>query len=190
MLLRNGTIVIFSMNNCTLKLFSCIYCKRLWYSISFAQSKVWNLNFFKTLFCEAFQKQNLLNPLHAYYMDIWVLGLQIYLVPHSLARKRVWNKKYPICIELAKQDDFLAKVQGDKSDVVEEKTPAAGDRPEAIGTSEEPKRVHTEPVLYLFGRTGRDKEEWFRRMLLVSKLKSEAKKPSGLPTSMVLYSDH
>uniref|UniRef100_A0A8C2DD12 Testis expressed 2 n=1 Tax=Cyprinus carpio TaxID=7962 RepID=A0A8C2DD12_CYPCA len=113
---------------------------------------------------------------------------KIYLVPHSLARKRVWNKKYPICIELAKQDDFLAKVQGDKSDVVEEKTPAAGDRPEAIGTSEEPKRVHTEPVLYLFGRTGRDKEEWFRRMLLVSKLKSEAKKPSGLPTSCLSHS--
>uniref|UniRef100_A0A673HD79 Testis-expressed sequence 2 protein-like n=1 Tax=Sinocyclocheilus rhinocerous TaxID=307959 RepID=A0A673HD79_9TELE len=103
---------------------------------------------------------------------------KIYLVPHSLARKRVWNKKYPICIELAKQDDFLARVQGDKSDVVEEKTPAAGDRPEAVATSEEPKRVHTEPVLYLFGRTGRDKEEWFRRMLLASKLKSEAKKPS------------
>ncbi len=96
----------------------------------------------------------------------------------------MWNKKYPICIELAKQDDFLAKVQGDKSDmVVEEKTPAAGDRSEAVGTSEEPKRAHTEPVLYLFGRTGRDKEEWFRRMLLASKLKSEAKKPSGLPTS-------
>ncbi|XP_052408476.1 testis-expressed protein 2 isoform X3 [Carassius gibelio] len=108
---------------------------------------------------------------------------KIYLVPHSLARKRVWNKKYPICIELAKQDDFLAKVQGDKSDVAEEKAPAAGDRPEAVGTSEEPKRVHTEPVLYLFGRTGRDKEEWFRRMLLVSKPKSEAKKPSGLPTT-------
>lgn len=35
-------------------------------------------------------------------------------------------------------------------------------------------------VLYLFGRTGREKEEWFRRFLLASKLKSEAKKPSGL----------
>ncbi len=102
----------------------------------------------------------------------------------------MWNKKYPICIELAKQDDFLAKVQGDTSDVVvEEKTPAAGDGSEAVGTSEEPKRAHTEPVLYLFGRTGRDKEEWFRRMLLASKLKSEAKKPSGLPTSKTFTND-
>lgn len=35
-------------------------------------------------------------------------------------------------------------------------------------------------VLYLFGRTGREKEEWFRRFLLASRLKSEAKKPSSL----------
>ncbi|XP_051743021.1 testis-expressed protein 2 isoform X1 [Ctenopharyngodon idella] len=108
---------------------------------------------------------------------------KIYLVPQSLARKRVWNKKYPICIELAKQDDFMAKAQEDKTEVVEEKTSALGDRTETVGTSEEPKRAHTQPVLYLFGRTGRDKEEWFRRMLFASKLKFEAKKPSGLPTT-------
>ncbi|XP_051996101.1 testis-expressed protein 2-like isoform X3 [Xyrauchen texanus] len=108
---------------------------------------------------------------------------KIYLVPPGLARKRVWNKKYPICIELAKQDDFMAKAQGDKTEAVEEKPPAARDRTEAEVASEEPKRARTEPVLYLFGRTGRDKEEWFRRMLFASKLKSEGKKPSGRPTT-------
>ncbi|XDV14205.1 hypothetical protein PO909_002383 [Leuciscus waleckii] len=107
---------------------------------------------------------------------------KIYLVPQSLARKRVWNKKYPICIELAKQDDFMAKAQGEKSEVSEEKTPVLGEKPESV-TEEQPRRAHTQPVLYLFGRTGRDKEEWFRRMLFASKLKYEAKKPSGLPTS-------
>ncbi|CAM4424526.1 unnamed protein product [Leuciscus chuanchicus] len=107
---------------------------------------------------------------------------KIYLVPQSLARKRVWNKKYPICIELAKQDDFMAKAQGEKSEVLEEKTPVLGEKPESV-TEEQPRRAHTQPVLYLFGRTGRDKEEWFRRMLFASKLKYEAKKPSGLPTS-------
>lgn len=113
---------------------------------------------------------------------------KVYLVPNNLARKRVWNKKYPICIELAKQDDFLAKAQGEKTEVMEEKTLTAGDKAEIVSTSEEPKRLHTEPVLYLFGRTGRDKEEWFRRMLFASKLKSEAKKPSGLPTSCLSHS--
>lgn len=42
---------------------------------------------------------------------------KVYLVPHSLARKRVWNKKYPICIELSKQDDFMSKAEGDRSEI-------------------------------------------------------------------------
>lgn len=107
-----------------------------------------------------------------------ILVPQIYLVPHSLARKRVWNKKYPICIELAKQDDFMSKAQGDWTEAAEEKPPAA----EKAEGSEENKRPSTDPVLYLFGRTGREKEEWFRRMLLASRLKAEIKKSCGLPS--------
>ncbi|KAB5554066.1 hypothetical protein PHYPO_G00045840 [Pangasianodon hypophthalmus] len=105
---------------------------------------------------------------------------KIYLVPHSLARKRVWNKKYPICIELAKQDDFMSK--GDQTEAEEEKVLAPGERTEGVVSSEETKRS-TDPVLYLFGRTGREKEEWFRRMLLSSRLKAEIRKPSGLLAS-------
>uniref|UniRef100_A0ACB8EMX6 Testis-expressed protein 2 n=1 Tax=Sphaerodactylus townsendi TaxID=933632 RepID=A0ACB8EMX6_9SAUR len=45
---------------------------------------------------------------------------KIHLVPKSLARKRIWNKKYPICIELGPQDDFMAKAQTDK-ETLEEK---------------------------------------------------------------------
>lgn len=102
---------------------------------------------------------------------------QIYLVPHSLARKRVWNKKYPICIELAKQDDFMSK--GDQTESEDEKVLASGERTEGVVGSEDTKRP-TDPILYLFGRTGREKEEWFRRMLLASRLKAEIRKPSGL----------
>ncbi|KAF4092626.1 hypothetical protein AMELA_G00023080 [Ameiurus melas] len=105
---------------------------------------------------------------------------KIYLVPHSLARKRVWNKKYPICIELAKQDDFMSK--GDQTEAEDEKVLASGERTEGVVGSEETKRP-TDPILYLFGRTGREKEEWFRRMLLASRLKAEIRKPSGLLAS-------
>lgn len=117
---------------------------------------------------------------------------QIYLVPPSLARKRVWNKKYPICIELGKQDDFMSKAEADKGDAGEERaTPA---EKEACGTGEDAKRPpatqdgvrasgQKEQTLYLFGRTGREKEEWFRRMLVASRLKSEARKPTSLPAS-------
>ncbi|NXX38671.1 TEX2 protein, partial [Tricholaema leucomelas] len=107
---------------------------------------------------------------------------KISLVPKSLARKRIWNKKYPICIELARQDDFMAKAQIDRENT-EEKLSAE----KVDSNNEESKKPQDgakcisqkDQVLYLFGRTGREKEEWFRRFLLASKLKSEAKKPSS-----------
>ncbi|XP_060748005.1 testis-expressed protein 2 [Tachysurus vachellii] len=105
---------------------------------------------------------------------------KIYLVPQSLARKRVWNKKYPICVKLAKQDDFMSK--RDQSEAEDEKLLASGERTEGVVGSEETKRF-TEPVLYLFGRTGREKEEWFRRILLASRLKAEIRKPTDLLAS-------
>ncbi|XP_076872006.1 testis-expressed protein 2-like isoform X2 [Brachyhypopomus gauderio] len=94
---------------------------------------------------------------------------KVSVVPLGLARKRVFNKKYPICIELAKQDDFMSKAEGDR---------ACSESPDCVGSEREA------PTIFLFGRTGREKEEWFRRILLASRLKLEAaKKPVGLPSS-------
>ncbi|KAM9391648.1 testis-expressed protein 2 isoform 2-T4 [Pholidichthys leucotaenia] len=110
---------------------------------------------------------------------------KIYLMPQSLARKRVWNKKYPICIELAKQDDFMSKAQGEKPETGEDKSAVLsekleqidkGDRTEGSVVVEETKRQTSgggDLTIYLFGRTGREKEEWFRRFLLASRMKSE-----------------
>ncbi|KAJ7398864.1 Testis-expressed sequence 2 protein [Pitangus sulphuratus] len=111
---------------------------------------------------------------------------EISLVPKSLARKRIWNKKYPICIELAKQEDFMAKAQAEKENS-EEKSSAE----KVDSNSEESKKPQEgakcssqkDQVLYLFGRTGREKEEWFQRFLLASRLRAEAKKPSSLSGS-------
>ncbi|NWU77057.1 TEX2 protein, partial [Onychorhynchus coronatus] len=108
---------------------------------------------------------------------------KISLVPKSLARKRIWNKKYPICIELAKQEDFMAKAQTEKENAEEKSSAEKGD-----SNSEESKKPQDgakcssqkDQVLYLFGRTGREKEEWFRRFLRASRLRSEGKKPSSL----------
>ncbi|KAK7940319.1 hypothetical protein WMY93_003645 [Mugilogobius chulae] len=68
---------------------------------------------------------------------------KVSLLPSGLARKRIWNKKYPICIILPSGED----------DGLEE----GKDKAEKLAT------------LYLFGRTGRDKEEWFQRFLSASK---------------------
>ncbi|XP_065820635.1 testis-expressed protein 2-like isoform X2 [Labrus bergylta] len=80
---------------------------------------------------------------------------KVSLLPPGLARKRVWNKKYPICITLA------------EGEVGEESV---------IEGQEEEERAekHTLPdhqlpvTLYLFGRTGRQKEEWFQHFLSAS----------------------
>ncbi|KAJ7424418.1 Testis-expressed sequence 2 protein [Willisornis vidua] len=108
---------------------------------------------------------------------------KISLVPKSLARKRIWNKKYPICIELAKQEDFMAKAQAEKENTEEKPLAEKVD-----SSSEEAKKAQDgakcsgqkDQVLYLFGRTGREKEEWFQRFLLASRLKAEAKKLPSL----------
>uniref|UniRef100_A0A3Q4M5C0 Testis expressed 2 n=1 Tax=Neolamprologus brichardi TaxID=32507 RepID=A0A3Q4M5C0_NEOBR len=110
---------------------------------------------------------------------------KIYLMPQSLARKRVWNKKYPICIELAKQDDFMSKAQGERPEAGEEKLTAEGS-----ASAEEPKKPTFgggDLTIYLFGRTGREKEEWFRRFLLASRMKSEGRGGS-LPTFLPSHS--
>nr|XP_020638222.1 testis-expressed protein 2 isoform X2 [Pogona vitticeps] len=106
---------------------------------------------------------------------------KIHLVPKSLARKRIWNKKYPIFIELGKQDDFMAKAQTDKESSEEkppvEKTDPSNEESKKLSQDGAKSTIQKDQVLYLFGRTGREKEEWFRRFVLASKLKSEGKKP-------------
>lgn len=89
----------------------------------------------------------------------------------------------------------MAKAQTEKETAEEKLPPEKGD-----SNNEESKKpqdgakyaCQKDQVLYLFGRTGREKEEWFRRFLLASKLKSEAKKPSTLcgskPGTQILYS--
>lgn len=80
----------------------------------------------------------------------------------------MWNKKYPICVELAKQDDFMSKAEGEKPEAAE--MGAAQDR----GLAPSSRDV----TLYLFGRTGREKEEWFQRLLAASRLKLDSRKAS------------
>ena len=122
---------------------------------------------------------------------------QIHLVPQSLARKRVWNKKYPVCIELGKQEDFMSKAQGERAEAGDERPEVGEDRVDngERAEGEEPRRPPSVVAsggatggaaggastggggltLFLFGRTGRDKEEWFRRFLLASGLRWEGR---------------
>lgn len=68
----------------------------------------------------------------------------------------MWNKKYPICITLAEGE--IGEESVDEGQETEEKA----ERHSELD--------HELPVtLYLFGRTGREKEEWFQYFLSASK---------------------
>lgn len=91
--------------------------------------------------------------------------LQVFLCPPSLARKRTWNKKYPICVLLPEpaegerrsseeHDEELQRDEGTK------KVPVPGQ--DIPGDTRE-------RCLYLFGRTGREKEEWYQHLVRASR---------------------
>ncbi|KAG7504609.1 hypothetical protein JOB18_012637 [Solea senegalensis] len=86
---------------------------------------------------------------------------KVSLLPPALACKRVWNKKYPICITLAEGEvgeEILVEGQEDE------------ERAERHVTLD-----HQLPVtLYLFGRSGRDKEEWFQHFLSASRPRAKS----------------
>ncbi|NXL18168.1 TEX2 protein, partial [Setophaga kirtlandii] len=89
---------------------------------------------------------------------------QVFLCPPSLARKRTWNKKYPICVLLPEAAEAEgSEEQRDTEPQGEEggrKVPQAGQDTPGDGRDR---------CLYLFGRTGREKEEWYQHLVQASR---------------------
>ncbi|XP_078096214.1 testis-expressed protein 2 [Mustelus asterias] len=102
---------------------------------------------------------------------------KVFLVPPGLAKKRMWNKKYPICIFLREAEPSKFKCSGDRELKVETDTEEQRERPERLAPTPDVLLRHPteggENTLFLFGRTGREKEEWFRYFLLASRIQSE-----------------
>ncbi|NXE70289.1 TEX2 protein, partial [Calcarius ornatus] len=89
---------------------------------------------------------------------------KVFLCPPSLARKRTWNKKYPICVLLPEaaegegsEEQRDAEPQGEEGG---RKVPLAGQDNPGDGRDR---------CLYLFGRTGREKEEWYQHLVQASR---------------------
>ncbi|NXW50470.1 TEX2 protein, partial [Nyctiprogne leucopyga] len=90
---------------------------------------------------------------------------KVFLCPPSLARKRTWNKKYPICILLP------APAEGESRSSEEHDTELLrdeGTKKVAVPGQDIPGDCR-ERCLYLFGRTGREKEEWFQHLVRASR---------------------
>ncbi|NWI33676.1 TEX2 protein, partial [Sula dactylatra] len=90
---------------------------------------------------------------------------KIFLCPPSLARKRTWNQKYPICVllpdpmevECRSSEEHDTELQRDEGT---KKAPVPGQ--DVPGDCRE-------RCLYLFGRTGREKEEWYQHLVQASR---------------------
>ncbi|NXI01238.1 TEX2 protein, partial [Pachycephala philippinensis] len=90
---------------------------------------------------------------------------KVFLCPPSLARKRTWNKKYPICVLLPEP------AEGGGRSSEEQDTELQGDegtRKVAVSGQDIPGDCR-ERCLYLFGRTGREKEEWYQHLVQASR---------------------
>ena len=125
--------------------------------------------------------------IHQRFYDLQ--GSKVYLLPQGLVKKRIWSKKYPICIGLVKSGTKMERKfvhQGsldsikmvEKESARERKPPQAQaslDTDSGLSVSavdmgyEMINTASTENLLYLFARTSREKEEWFRRLMAASK---------------------
>uniref|UniRef100_A0AAQ4RHF5 SMP-LTD domain-containing protein n=1 Tax=Gasterosteus aculeatus aculeatus TaxID=481459 RepID=A0AAQ4RHF5_GASAC len=111
----------------------------------------------------AFDDTNSRFSLIIYYL-FFHLSSQVSLLPPGLARKRIWNKKYPVCVTLAEGE------VGEESSVEGKEEKEEEERAERHAAPE-----HRLPVtLYLFGRTGREKEEWFQHFLSASRPEAQS----------------
>lgn len=72
----------------------------------------------------------------------------------------------------------MSKAEGERMEASE----GTRERGEGTGAFQERRSSSSSSILtlYLFGRTGRDKEEWFQRFLSASKLKVGLKKSSSV----------
>lgn len=86
-------------------------------------------------------------------------GSRVFLMPAGLVKKRVWSKKYPICVALSKSSNAKPERPSDTSAV------------EADGFDVITEQQCDTSILYLFARTCREKEEWYKRFEGASKNK-------------------
>ncbi|KAL7297907.1 hypothetical protein TKK_0008927 [Trichogramma kaykai] len=120
------------------------------------------------------------------------------LLPSGLIRRRRWSKKYPICVTFDKDTVKESILQDNSSDEEPQVLDIENDKiileedetDEDISNSkdvfedcqDDASDEGTKIKLYLFARTDRQKEDWYRRLILASKQES---KRSSISSSAV-----
>lgn len=87
-----------------------------------------------------------------------IAGSKVSLLPSTMTMKKVWSRKFPICLVLEKQNAVTEDITY--------KTRSTDEEDDAEGFCKVKHQDSFEDVgvLYLFPRTGREKEEWYNHL--------------------------
>ncbi|GFQ98473.1 testis-expressed protein 2 [Trichonephila clavata] len=118
--------------------------------------------------------------IHQQHYDI--TGSSVELFPMGLAKKRLWSKKYPICLRIPNpKQSVLSNFAKDLTDS-SVSTKATGRKESPVKRYIPRINENNEVVLYLFARTDRDKDLWYNRFKKASRIKLlKSHSPSSSP---------
>ncbi|XP_067671155.1 testis-expressed protein 2-like [Haliotis asinina] len=102
--------------------------------------------------------------IHQRHFDLQ--GSRVFLLPPGLVKKRIWSKKYPICVALAQSGTKTASTPPAVSGSPKHTTTPISDGELGFEIIDEEKC--DSGILYLFARTGREKEDWYKRFVCAS----------------------
>jgi len=87
-----------------------------------------------------------------------IAGSKVSLLPSTMTMKKVWSRKFPICLVLEKPNAVAEEITYKTRSTDEE------DDAENMCKVKQQDSFEDIGVLYLFPRTGREKEEWFNHL--------------------------
>lgn len=124
------------------------------------------------------------NPDFVLVREFSLIGAEVVLLPAGLVRKRLWCKKYPICLRIVKTEKKAVNevdemdcrtfdvirtfdVDGTTSGCERDERSALNvevNIPVVIEGTKEARKSSCTIEVFLFARSNRDKEEWFRHL--------------------------
>ncbi|GAB1607864.1 testis-expressed protein 2-like isoform X1 [Argonauta hians] len=117
--------------------------------------------------------ENLSNPTFISQRHYNLNNCRVFLLPAGLVKKRLWSKKYPICVDLS-TNSAQKSAGGNSGGSSGQKKSSSKDSSVCPSPSTElgfeiiSEEACNPTILYLFARTGREKEEWFKRFQAAS----------------------
>ncbi|XP_045214289.2 testis-expressed protein 2-like [Mercenaria mercenaria] len=111
------------------------------------------------------------NPQFIHQRHYDIVGSKVLLLPSGLVKKRLWSKKYPLCIALANDGKKqsvkpeTSSVSGSNGNQSAGKLSTSNSADSVQGFEMVNEQKCDSSVLFLFARTCREKEQWYRRLV-------------------------